>query len=384
VAKDERFDGLGQAFFVWGIAWWFAGLGVEFYRVLPAKEAANAFLASYAATMLAFAYGNHRGSPWREGEKLSDVMSLVLWLALIFPEYSPATTNPLSGYGWLAFPFAIGAHYRARRWIEGDAPAEGGAAYVHTAVMLLVALIGAGELRWITLTVGELRHTAWSAASFIVVPALLVLAVSAGPLARKWPVVPNTRAYRLLGSVPILGVLVLWMVFANLTKPGSSAPLPYLPLLNAIDLGHALIAITFYTWWKAERPAWIEPRTAWGLAGALAFLWANSVLLRSLYHWAGVDYHLGAWLRSTITQASISVFWSALALGLMLWATRKARRPEWMVGAILMGVVVAKLALVDFAALSGLPRILSFIGVGVLMLVIGYFAPVPPKRKEEA
>jgi len=31
---------------------------------------------------------------------------------------------------------------------------------------------------------------------------------------------------------------------------------------------------------------------------------------------------------------------------------------------------------------GGLARIVSFIGVGVLLLVVGYFAPLPPKRAE--
>jgi len=31
---------------------------------------------------------------------------------------------------------------------------------------------------------------------------------------------------------------------------------------------------------------------------------------------------------------------------------------------------------------GGLARIVSFIGVGVLLLVVGYFAPLPPKRVE--
>ena len=48
-----------------------------------------------------------------------------------------------------------------------------------------------------------------------------------------------------------------------------------------------------------------------------------------------------------------------------------------------MGVVVAKLFLVDLSHVGGIERIVSFIAVGVLMLVIGYFSPVPP-RKEAA
>jgi len=45
-----------------------------------------------------------------------------------------------------------------------------------------------------------------------------------------------------------------------------------------------------------------------------------------------------------------------------------------------MAVVVAKLLMVDLGSLAGIERIISFIGVGVLMLIIGYVAPVPPAK----
>jgi uncharacterized membrane protein len=44
-----------------------------------------------------------------------------------------------------------------------------------------------------------------------------------------------------------------------------------------------------------------------------------------------------------------------------------------------MGVVVVKLFLVDLSNVGTVERIVSFIGVGVLMLVIGYLSPVPPR-----
>jgi uncharacterized membrane protein len=46
--------------------------------------------------------------------------------------------------------------------------------------------------------------------------------------------------------------------------------------------------------------------------------------------------------------------------------------------------VVAKLFLVDLSSIGTVQRIVSFIGVGVLMLVVGYFSPVPPRAPEEA
>jgi len=47
-----------------------------------------------------------------------------------------------------------------------------------------------------------------------------------------------------------------------------------------------------------------------------------------------------------------------------------------------MGVVVVKLFIVDLSRVTGIGRIVSFIAVGVLMLVIGYFSPVPPRKPE--
>jgi len=41
---------------------------------------------------------------------------------------------------------------------------------------------------------------------------------------------------------------------------------------------------------------------------------------------------------------------------------------------------VLKLFFVELADRGGLYRIVSFIVVGVLLLVVGYFAPVPPRR----
>jgi uncharacterized membrane protein len=76
------------------------------------------------------------------------------------------------------------------------------------------------------------------------------------------------------------------------------------------------------------------------------------------------------------------LFWALLALGLMLLATRRGLRVLWLVGGVLMAVVVAKLFMVDLSRVGTIERIVSFIGVGVLLLVIGYFSPVPPKRGE--
>src|SRR5260370_14849095 len=115
----------------------------------------------------------------------------------------------------------------------------------------------------------------------------------------------------------------------------------------------------------------------------LTFVWLNAALLRALHRWAGVPFELEAMLRSTLVETSISIFWAILALTTMLAATRTGARVVWLTGAGLLGVVVAKLFLVDLSHSGTIERIVSFVGVGLLMLVIGYFSPLPPAAEGE-
>ncbi len=68
----------------------------------------------------------------------------------------------------------------------------------------------------------------------------------------------------------------------------------------------------------------------------------------------------------------------------MVAATKRRLRPLWMLGAALLAAVVAKLFLVDLSALSGLPRVVAFLGVGILLLVIGFLSPLPPAAQADA
>jgi uncharacterized membrane protein len=64
-------------------------------------------------------------------------------------------------------------------------------------------------------------------------------------------------------------------------------------------------------------------------------------------------------------------------------ATRLKQRIAWVAGAALLGAVVVKLFLVDLADIGTIARIVSFIVVGLLILLIGYLSPLPPRTKEQ-
>jgi uncharacterized membrane protein len=114
----------------------------------------------------------------------------------------------------------------------------------------------------------------------------------------------------------------------------------------------------------------------------MAFVLLNEVIAHTIHHGFGVPYRMQALHRSLLFQASVSVVWSVTALIITVSATRLAKRTLWQVGAVLLGLVVAKLFFVDLAGSGTIARIVSFIAVGVLMLLIGYFSPMPPKREE--
>jgi uncharacterized membrane protein len=94
-----------------------------------------------------------------------------------------------------------------------------------------------------------------------------------------------------------------------------------------------------------------------------------------------VPFDLDSLTASKVLQTSLSIVWGATALAAMVIGARGRRRAVWLTGAALMGVVVVKLFLVELGDSGSVTRIVSFLGVGLLLLVVGYFAPVPPRAE---
>jgi uncharacterized membrane protein len=184
-----------------------------------------------------------------------------------------------------------------------------------------------------------------------------------------------------LASLPLIVVMWIWTFYANFTQDGGSWA--RVPLLNPLDLVLVVVYALAASWFvRARKLGWsfgnyrVELLSA---AGATAFLWLNAILLRTLHHWTGVPYAFDAMAESTLVQASVSVYWTLCALATMIWATRRGLRPLWFVGAALLALTVIKLFLFDLSHVTGIERIVSFIGIGILLLLIGYFSPLPPK-----
>jgi uncharacterized membrane protein len=168
-------------------------------------------------------------------------------------------------------------------------------------------------------------------------------------------------------------------------------PLPFVPLFNPVDLTVALALVVLALWLKTVRSASDRPAGAEALlgkvglaaGGLLAFVALNGAWLRTAHHWLGVTWSSEALATNSAVQTGLAILWTLLAMGLMLFAHRRALRLSWLVGAALLGAVVIKLLLVDLSNAQGWERIVTFMAVGVLMLVIGYLVPLPPKHISE-
>ena len=106
-------------------------------------------------------------------------------------------------------------------------------------------------------------------------------------------------------------------------------------------------------------------------------------LLRTLHHWTGTPFQWTAIFSYPIVQMSFTFLWAISAFILMLLAHKQSQRRLWLVGVGLVGLVVAKIFLLDLAQHGTVERIVSFIGTGLILLVMGYFAPMPPAASKE-
>ncbi|MYM72569.1 DUF2339 domain-containing protein [Duganella sp. FT134W] len=238
-------------------------------------------------------------------------------------------------------------------------------------------------------------ETSASWARFI--PAWLMMAAIGWLMQRSrrdaWPTAPVSAWYQRWLIPLACGWALLLVAVWNLSQNGAMAPLPYIPLINPLDLTTCfalLLAWSCYRLLKqgpaadATRKPLLE-KWQLALAGALvAYGWFNLALLRTVSNYMDIPYDFNAMFASQFVQAMLSLVWSITALLLMRFAARRSLRGVWIVGAVLLAFVVAKLFLVDLSNVGGVERIVSFLGVGALMVGIGYLAPYPTQTETKA
>lgn len=365
----------------WGLGWWLFAGSNEIREFVPHNWHAGALLGFCAVT--AFVCGwLAQVLSWRA--LCVPALAILPLMVAMAPAWCALHSHPFNQGGWLAWPVAFASLWLSLRRHEASM-ARHVAALLHGLAAWLLVLLISFELVW---QIDRLAVApAWSAAAWGVPPSLLLAVLGSGVVERVWPLRSFAAEFRGWVACGLAVLLVAWLLWLNGSSDGAAAPLPYMPLLNPVDLASALAVFVTAGWlqWLWQRGGGLSRDMQLAMVVALtatAFFWLNALLLRTMHHWRGVPWQLDALLADTAVQAALSIFWTLLALGAMLWATRRGWRVLWFCGAALMAVVVAKLFLVDLVRVGTIARIVSFLVVGGLMLVIGYFSPLPPKGRK--
>ena len=366
-------DNIAGLYYGWGLAWWVGNGAHEVFRFLGHRDEPDVLL-MFAALTGWLAAEVHRRRPasalaLTALAALASAVPLALW-------QSGAHEQPFAGNGawaWLVYA-ALGI--RSLQCLrDGKHRLASAAQFTWWLVWPLVASLLLGWLPGQSEGMGD----GWQAA-LIAVPWLLVAALA---LYRwRWLSMPLGEVFdgwrgRLLAVLFV--VLGLWWL-VSLFLAGAAAPLPWLPVLNPMELGQLAVLVLALRWQVPVGGRLSSSRIV--LLSALAFAWITSVVLHAVHHWGGVAWSDGL-LSSSLAQTSLTVVWSVLGVIGWVLGSRRGQRMLWLAGAVLMGVVLAKLVLVDRQHLGNLLGIGSFIAYGLLCTVVGYLAPAPPRRNED-
>ncbi|RZA17857.1 MAG: DUF2339 domain-containing protein [Lysobacteraceae bacterium] len=367
--RRARNDTIALLYYGWGLAWWIGNGVHEIGRFLGGREQPDALLA-FAALSGWLAAEVHRRRPatalaWTALAALASAAPLALW-------QSGAHQQPFAGNGawaWLAYmAFGIRSLLCLRDSGHRLAPAA------QFAWWLVWPLAASLLLGWLPEQFDGLGD-GWSA-GLVALPWLVVAALALF----RWPWISLPLGARFDGwrerllSV-MFAVLGLWWL-VSLFDAGNPAPLPWVPVLNPLELAQ-LAALVLALRWQTSAGRALPPRRI-VLLSALAFTWITSVVLHAVHHWGGQPWS-DSLLSTSLAQTSLTVVWSVL--GVLGWVigSKRGQRMLWLAGAVLMGVVLAKLVLVDRQHLGNLLGIGSFIAYGLLCTVVGYLAPAPPR-----
>jgi uncharacterized membrane protein len=363
----------------WGLAWWYGAGLMEIGWNAPVEAKWGILLIFLAASALIAAFAERRYEWLLLRAPGVSLVFLLAAAALGMTELE----HPLQDFGWLGWPAAFATQLIVLRLFDDwHNPVRG---VLHAATLwLFVALVTwCGAFALTQLFTGV--HF-WEPVSWGMVPALLVLLATYAAAGTRWPLATMRNTYLSLGLIPIVIYLGVWLVVANALPPSTHWPIAYAPIFNPLDVSNAVVLMAVLTWYRACRrhdadwALFTQTGIGVGILGAALFYWANTVLFRSIHFWAEVPYDLHSLWRSDLTQTSLALFWSIAGVLGMITGARLARRTLWFAAATLMACVVGKLFFVDLANTDTLERVISFLGVGLLMVLVGYFAPVPPRQ----
>ncbi len=361
---------LATLVYVWALAWWLGNVITEVADFVEVGSRLHALLLLLGVTAWVAAEVQRRAPAL--ALSLTTLGGFVLAFPLAFLQVSEYG-QPFAGHGAWAWAVFAALGVRSLICLRAGSGRVAGLAQLAwwllwpTVVSLLAWHVGARftlaegwvgmllALPWLLLAVLSMYRWAW--------------------LSR--PLGAAFDRYRTALQLAVFAVLGLWWL-TSLSTAGSAAPLPWIVVLNPLELAEIAVLALLAMRLRQNRGAAVLPAQLVGMALA-ALVLVTVMTLRAVHHWGDVPWNESL-LGSKLAQTSLTVVWSLLGVIGWISGSRRGQWGLWLAGAILMSVVLAKLLLVDRGNLGDLLGIGAFIAYGLLCTLVGWLAPAPPRR----
>jgi uncharacterized membrane protein len=195
-----------------------------------------------------------------------------------------------------------------------------------------------------------------------------VWAASSGALGRLWRITDDTPLRQL--GLAVANVLPAFAVVIWVTLPDMKGA-------DVVVLGFIAFLACMITWTVH----------AVGVDAGIRHVAGTSFALIGLFGWgvAAMDGTPAAALHSTLDSQLLPVLLTTMAVGFLFHASRTGQRIMWRAAALVCAASSVKLLVsLGSALLSPIGVAASLLGMGALLLLAGYLAPLPPDEEQAA
>ena len=356
--------------YLWALAWWLGNVILEIGDFVEIDSRLHAVLLLLGVTGWLAAEVQRRAPAL--ALSLTTLGALVMAFPVAFLQVSEYG-QPFAGYGAIAWAVFAALGVRSLMCLRAGSG----------------TVAGLAQLAWWLLWPTVLSLLAWHIGDrfslaegwvgmLLALPWLLLAVLSMYRWA--WLSQPLGEAfdrYRTALQMAVFAVLGLWWL-TSLASAGSAAPLPWIVVLNPLELAEIAVLVLLVMRLRQNGSAAVLPMQLVGTAVA-ALVLVTVMTLRAVHHWGDVPWS-DSLLGTKLAQTSLTVVWSLLGVVGWISGSRRGQWGLWLAGAILMSVVLAKLLLIDRGNLGDLLGIGAFIAYGLLCTLVGWLAPAPPRR----
>jgi len=304
--------------------------------------------------------------------KTAGIVAVVVMARLLAnPEiFSYGLAGPLPGLNWLIYGYGIpaaGFYWAARRFRRQAAPRL--AALLEAGTLGFVMAFLTLEIRHLLGSDGRMDHAYYHLGEMSLI-SLTWLAVGYGLLRRddgaSGPII--AWGWRAVAAIGAANVVLGHILIANPLWAGDGVgPLPLLDLLllaYAVPAGIAVLYLGVFLRRGLGRLA----NLAGGASLVLLFTWV-SLEVRHIFQGDMLSLAKDTGDAEWYSYSVAWLLYGAALLALGIWRGAKALR----YGALaIILIAVAKVFLLDMSALTGIFRVLSFLGLGLALVAIGF------------